>query len=121
MVIPATIAIMAVTGTYIVIAPSASARRNSTDSTPERVYSREGESSISCNIESISPMTKAISSPSTWVVDCKSYSGVPTMSIRTRFADPELRLANFSSPAADKYPVANVPGSAGNSDPLWAY
>ena len=47
MVIPATIAIIAVTGTYIDIAPSASVRSNSTDSIPERLYTNEGESSIS--------------------------------------------------------------------------
>ena len=63
-------------------------------------------------------MTKMVSSPSISVVDCKSYSGVPTMSMSRRFADPTLRFANFSRPPAVKYPVANVPGSAGNSDPL---
>ena len=42
------------------------------------------------------------------------------MSIRSRFEEPLLMLANLSRPSDERYPVAKVPGSAGNRSPSFA-
>ena len=102
---PATIANIPVTIGYVFIAPSASALKNSTASTPVRSSTLIGESSFSATMDDmvsfkeVNPLASG-----SW------ESGVPTRSSRSKFDEPALKFATASSPSSVMYPVTKVPG-----------